>query len=90
MSVCRIAVQNSSYLSNVLGIKNGVHRQKLQLKALDVVLFGYRGVPPLSLLSSLCCLRWHISNEGCGLGHSARLAHDGLDRLQEAQVAIEE
>lgn len=27
----------------MLGITNPVHRQKLQLKAMDVVLFGYRG-----------------------------------------------
>lgn len=36
-----MATQNSSYITNVLGIKNFVHRQKLQLKALDVVLFGF-------------------------------------------------
>jgi hypothetical protein len=28
---------------NTLGIKNSVHRQKIQLKAMDVVLFGYKG-----------------------------------------------
>uniref|UniRef100_A0A915ECW2 SAM domain-containing protein n=1 Tax=Ditylenchus dipsaci TaxID=166011 RepID=A0A915ECW2_9BILA len=38
----RMAIQNSSYIANVLGIKNFVHRQKLQLKALDVVLFGFQ------------------------------------------------
>ncbi|KAI6215110.1 Stromal interaction molecule-like protein [Aphelenchoides besseyi] len=36
----RMAVQNSSYLIEVLKVKNSVHRQKIQLKALDVVLFG--------------------------------------------------
>uniref|UniRef100_A0AC34F8S5 SAM domain-containing protein n=1 Tax=Panagrolaimus sp. ES5 TaxID=591445 RepID=A0AC34F8S5_9BILA len=41
----RIAIQNSSYLSTVLGIKNFVHRQKLQLKALDLVLFGFHEIP---------------------------------------------
>ena len=40
-----MAIQNSSYLASVLGIKNFVHRQKLQLKALDVVLFGFHEVP---------------------------------------------
>uniref|UniRef100_A0A183C0D9 SAM domain-containing protein n=1 Tax=Globodera pallida TaxID=36090 RepID=A0A183C0D9_GLOPA len=38
----RLAVQNSSFLSNRIGIKNYVHRQKLQLKALDLVLFGFQ------------------------------------------------
>jgi hypothetical protein len=41
----RIAIQNSSYLMSVLGIKNFVHRQKLQLKALDLVLFGFHEIP---------------------------------------------
>jgi hypothetical protein len=36
----RMALQNASYLNEVLKIKNFVHRQKIQLKALDVVLFG--------------------------------------------------
>ncbi|KAI6240899.1 Stromal interaction molecule-like protein [Aphelenchoides fujianensis] len=36
----RMAVQNSSYIIEILKVKNSVHRQKIQLKALDVVLFG--------------------------------------------------
>lgn len=36
-----MALQNSSFISNVVGIKNFVHRQKIQLKALDLVLFGF-------------------------------------------------
>ena len=35
-----MALQNASYLSSILKVKNFVHRQKIQLKALDVVLFG--------------------------------------------------
>lgn len=35
-----MAIPNSSYITDILKIKNSVHRQKLQLKALDVVLFG--------------------------------------------------
>ncbi|KAL3090230.1 hypothetical protein niasHS_006682 [Heterodera schachtii] len=38
----KMAVQNSSFLSTKIGIKNYVHRQKLQLKALDLVLFGFQ------------------------------------------------
>uniref|UniRef100_A0A1I8EGG5 SAM domain-containing protein n=1 Tax=Wuchereria bancrofti TaxID=6293 RepID=A0A1I8EGG5_WUCBA len=37
----RMAVANSTYLLSDLGIKNSVHKQKLRLKALDVVLFGF-------------------------------------------------
>ena len=43
--VCfRIAVNNHHYISRDLGIKNPVHKHKLSLKAMDVVLFG----PPKS------------------------------------------
>ncbi|KRY45960.1 Stromal interaction molecule -like protein [Trichinella britovi] len=45
-SLPRLASPDANYMTNVLGITNPVHRQKLQLKALDVVLFGYR--PPTS------------------------------------------
>ncbi|KAK5979461.1 Stromal interaction molecule [Trichostrongylus colubriformis] len=38
----RLAVHNSTYMTNILGIKSSVHRQKLRLNALDVVLFGHR------------------------------------------------
>ncbi|XP_014217003.1 stromal interaction molecule homolog [Copidosoma floridanum] len=36
----RLAVNNMHYLSNVLGIKDPIHKQKIALKAMDVVLFG--------------------------------------------------
>lgn len=35
-----MAAENSSFIAEVLRIKNPVHRRKLQLKALDLVLFG--------------------------------------------------
>jgi hypothetical protein len=36
----RLAVNNMHYLSSVLGIKDPIHKQKIALKAMDVVLFG--------------------------------------------------
>ena len=38
----RLAAHNSSFMTTSMGIKSSVHRQKLRLNALDVVLFGYR------------------------------------------------
>ncbi|CAD6199019.1 unnamed protein product [Caenorhabditis auriculariae] len=38
----RFAVHNSSFMTQQMGIKSSVHRQKLRLNALDVVLFGHR------------------------------------------------
>lgn len=41
------------YLSNVLGIKDPIHKQKIALKAMDVVLFG----PPKG---NILLLLYHI------------------------------
>lgn len=38
--VLRLAVDNMQYLTSVLGIKDHIHKQKIALKAMDVVLFG--------------------------------------------------
>ncbi|GMR42204.1 hypothetical protein PMAYCL1PPCAC_12399 [Pristionchus mayeri] len=38
----RLAVLNSTFMNDKFKIKSSVHRQKLRLSALDVVLFGYR------------------------------------------------
>lgn len=35
-----LAVNNMHYVSTVLGIKDPIHKQKIALKAMDVVLFG--------------------------------------------------
>lgn len=39
MHTFRLAVNNANYLA-VLGIKDPIHKQKIALKAMDVVLFG--------------------------------------------------
>lgn len=36
----RMAIQSNAYLANELGIKDPISKQKLVLKAMDVVLFG--------------------------------------------------
>jgi len=41
------------YLSNILGIKDPIHKQKIALKAMDVVLFG----PPKGNVASLFIAR---------------------------------
>lgn len=38
--VFRLAVHNMHYVSTVLGIRDPIHKQKIALKAMDVVLFG--------------------------------------------------
>lgn len=36
----RLAIRNMSYLSDVLVIRNPIHKRKIMLKAIDVILFG--------------------------------------------------
>lgn len=48
----RIAVTKGSTLKNELGIKNGIHRQKISVQAMDLVLFG----PPKGTLYTTCCI----------------------------------
>lgn len=50
--LCRLAVNNMNYVSNVLGIKDPIHKQKIALKAMDVVLFG----PPKGNISFILVL----------------------------------
>nr|CAH8856164.1 unnamed protein product [Trichobilharzia regenti] len=39
-SLPRLAMQNMSYLTDVLRIQNPIHKKKLMLRALDIILFG--------------------------------------------------
>lgn len=57
----RLAVHNMHYVSNVLGIRDPIHKQKIALKAMDVVLFG----PPRGKYfskASTCQLAFRFSN----------------------------
>ncbi|CAH1778415.1 unnamed protein product [Owenia fusiformis] len=69
-SLPRIASNNAQYLTKILGIKNNVNRQKLCLKAMDVVLFG----PPKkghSLLKDLALvISLVIAVGGCWMAYS--------------------
>lgn len=51
---CRLAVKNATLTVSVLKILDRSHAQKLQLKALDIVLFG----PPPGVCAQTCaCAR---------------------------------
>ena len=41
LSYCgRIAIMNGHYVGSILGIKGAVHKKKLAVKAMDIVMFG--------------------------------------------------
>lgn len=56
----RLAVLNSTFMTDKFKVKSSVHRQKLRLSALDVVLFGYRDnssrAKDIALAALLCLL----------------------------------
>ncbi|KAL0129803.1 hypothetical protein PUN28_001808 [Cardiocondyla obscurior] len=93
----RLAVNNMHYLNNVLGIKDPIHKQKIALKAMDVVLFG----PPKDTGHNLKDLILVILLFGALIGcwyayqqkknsqkHLHRMMKD-MESLQKAEFALE-
>uniref|UniRef100_T1JCG0 SAM domain-containing protein n=1 Tax=Strigamia maritima TaxID=126957 RepID=T1JCG0_STRMM len=93
----RLAVNNMHFITNILGIKDPIHKQKIVLKAMDVVLFG---TPKLdrsyfknvALVTSLI-----IAIGGCWFAylqhkysqqHLKKMMKD-MDNLQKAEDALE-
>ncbi|XP_075737445.1 stromal interaction molecule isoform X5 [Rhipicephalus microplus] len=93
----RMAVANNNYLSSVLGIKDVIHKQKLTLKAMDVVLFG----PPKHhnyIKDVLLVLSLVIAIGGCWFAyvqhnysqlHLKKMMKD-MDSLQRAEEQLSE
>ncbi|XP_015517565.1 stromal interaction molecule homolog isoform X1 [Neodiprion lecontei] len=94
----RLAVNNMHYLSNVLGIKDPIHKQKIALKAMDVVLFG----PPkdtghslkdlilITLLFGALIGCWYAyQQKKSSQKHLFRMMKD-MESLQKAEVALED
>ncbi|XP_044012954.1 stromal interaction molecule homolog isoform X2 [Aphidius gifuensis] len=94
----RLAVNNMHYLSNVLGIKDPIHKQKLALKAMDVVLFG----PPkdtghslkdlilITLLFGALIGCWYAyQQKKSSQKHLRRMMKD-MEGLHKAEIALED
>ncbi|XP_050442329.1 stromal interaction molecule homolog isoform X1 [Adelges cooleyi] len=94
----RLAVSNMQFLSNVLGIKDPIHKQKIALKAMDVVLFG----PPkesnthikdlilITLLLGALIGCWYAYNQNkSSTRHLKRMMKD-MESLQKAETALED
>ncbi|CDS35874.1 stromal interaction molecule 1 [Echinococcus multilocularis] len=61
-SIPRLVSRNMKFLTDELGIKNSLHRRKLSLKAMDLILFG----PPkknLSTVAAASSLLVHLSKD---------------------------
>ncbi|CAH2979327.1 unnamed protein product [Chilo suppressalis] len=93
----RLAVNNMQYLNNVLGIKDPIHKQKLALKAMDVVLFG----PPkegsrwkdwllATLLLGAVIGAWAALRADRASRTKMQTMLDEMDQLRKAEMALED
>ncbi|KAM3966049.1 LOW QUALITY PROTEIN: stromal interaction molecule [Aphomia sociella] len=92
----RLAVNNMQYLSSVLGIKDPIHKQKLALKAMDVVLFG----PPkegsrwkdwllASLLLGAVVGGWAALRAGRASRTQVQRMLRDMEQLRKAEMALD-
>ncbi|KAL5278617.1 STIM2 family protein [Megaselia abdita] len=94
----RLAVNNMHYVSNVLGIKDPIHKQKIALKAMDVVLFGppretghrWKDYILVTLLLSAIIGCWYAYQQNKNAKrHLRRMAKD-MEGLQRAEQSLSE
>ncbi|XP_026471972.1 stromal interaction molecule homolog [Ctenocephalides felis] len=94
----RLAVNNMNYVTNVLGIKDPIHKQKIALKAMDVVLFGppkdsgnrWKDLTLVALLVSAIGGCWYAYQQNKNARkHLKRMAQD-MEGLHKAEVALED
>ncbi|XP_011632246.1 stromal interaction molecule homolog [Pogonomyrmex barbatus] len=93
----RLAVNNMHYLSNVLGIKDPIHKQKIALKAMDVVLFGppkdtghnIKDLVLVTLLFGALIGCWYVyQQKKNSQKHLHRMMKD-MESLHNAELALE-
>ncbi|XP_043479704.1 stromal interaction molecule homolog isoform X1 [Leptopilina heterotoma] len=94
----RLAVNNMHYLSNVLGIKDPIHKQKIALKAMDVVLFGppkdtghnVKDLVLITLLFGALIGCWYAyQQKKNSQKHLHRMMKD-MESLHKAEIALED
>ncbi|XP_029163693.1 stromal interaction molecule homolog isoform X2 [Nylanderia fulva] len=91
----RLAVNNMHYLNNVLGIKDPIHKQKIALKAMDVVLFGppkghsVKDLVLVTLLFGALIGCWYAyQQKKNSQKHLHRMMKD-MESLHKAELALE-
>ncbi|XP_062598084.1 stromal interaction molecule 1-like isoform X3 [Saccostrea cucullata] len=91
-----IAIQNNNFTKNVLKIKNAIHRQKISVKAMDLILFGppkekHNFVKDLILMTSLI-----TALLGCGIAYTfhksskvqMKKVMEEMENLQKAENSL--
>ncbi|KAI8508727.1 Stromal interaction molecule 2 [Branchiostoma belcheri] len=94
----RLAVNNPHFLTTILGITNPVHRQKIALKAMDVVLFGPAKQGHSYIKDTALVLSLVIAIGGCWFafvqhrfsqGHIKKMMRE-MESLQKAEETLGE
>ncbi|CAH1267461.1 STIM1 [Branchiostoma lanceolatum] len=94
----RLAVNNPHFLTTILGITNPVHRQKIALKAMDVVLFGPAKQGHSYIKDTALMLSLVIAIGGCWFafvqhrfsqGHIKKMMRE-MESLQKAEETLGE
>ncbi|KAL6438161.1 hypothetical protein ACFW04_004407 [Cataglyphis niger] len=93
----RLAVNNMHYLSNVLGIKDPIHKQKIALKAMDVVLFGppkdtghsIKDLVLVTLLFGALIGCWYAYQQKKNSQKDLHRMMKDMESLQKAELALE-
>ncbi|BES90772.1 stromal interaction molecule [Nesidiocoris tenuis] len=93
----RLAVSNMQYLSNVLGIKDPIHKQKIALKAMDVVLFGppkdagtyVKDIIMITLLLGTLFGFWYAYRMNKSSHMNLNRMMKNMESLQKAELALE-
>lgn len=91
-------MNNVQYFSNVLGIKDPIHRQKIAVKAMDVVLFGppkdstsnVKDITLITLLIAALAGGWYTyQTQRNAKKHIAKLMED-MDVLSSAEKELQD
>ncbi|XP_026283852.1 stromal interaction molecule homolog isoform X2 [Frankliniella occidentalis] len=93
----RLAVSNMQYLTSTLGIKDPIHKQKIQLKAMDVVLFGppkdgshhIKDLVLVTLLVSALTGCWYAYTQNKSSKRHLRRMMKDMESLHKAEQKLE-
>ena len=93
-----LAASDTTFLSKKLGVSNPIHRSKISLKAMDVVLFGPPKEPSnwlkdiilsLLLIALVSALVWAYNQKKKSEEHLAKMMKD-MESLTNAEKMLEE
>ncbi|XP_021927809.1 stromal interaction molecule homolog isoform X2 [Zootermopsis nevadensis] len=94
----RLAVNNMHYLNNILGIKDPIHKQKIALKAMDIVLFGppkdyshhMKDLVLVTLLLGALIGCWYAYRQNKNSRRHLRRMMKDMESLHKAELALDQ